>query len=249
MTTKADPLLTVLGCYGPFPAPGHACSGYLFAAGNTRIVCDLGAGALSLLLTQCTPEELDGIFLSHLHFDHFSDVLVLQYAVELLQKRGRPDFRIPIYAPSTPADHFALLSPERFIVHPVSDGESVTCKGLCVTYHAVRHPVEAYAMDIRFANGKRLFYTGDTGWFEGLIPLAAGADALLADTAFFKERDGQSGLPHMTTSQVSSLAKSADVGRLYCTHLPGMESSGENLQKEIDFTPCTVEKELGQYPI
>ena len=39
--------LTVLGCNGPYPAAGGACSGYLLETGDTRVLLDCGAGALA----------------------------------------------------------------------------------------------------------------------------------------------------------------------------------------------------------
>ena len=36
--------LTVLGCYGPYPPAGGACSGYLLEEGGTRVLIDCGNG-------------------------------------------------------------------------------------------------------------------------------------------------------------------------------------------------------------
>ena len=75
--------LKILGCHGPYAAkPGEATSGYLATFGNTRFVMDLGAGTLSRLLNEVKPDKIDGIFLSHLHYDHTSDMLTLKYALE-----------------------------------------------------------------------------------------------------------------------------------------------------------------------
>lgn len=52
--------LTVLGNTGPFPAPGGACSGYLFESKGSRIVLDFGSGVneaavKTLILTHLAP--------------------------------------------------------------------------------------------------------------------------------------------------------------------------------------------------
>ena len=73
--------LTILGNNGPFPAPGGACSGYLVESdsGETRILLDCGTGVLAHL-TQLTPDiHLDAVVLSHLHYDHMSDMLPMHY--------------------------------------------------------------------------------------------------------------------------------------------------------------------------
>ncbi|MBK5244372.1 MAG: hypothetical protein JJE18_04980 [Eubacteriaceae bacterium] len=41
--------LTVLGNTGPFPAPGGACSGYLFESNGSRIILDFGSGVMANL--------------------------------------------------------------------------------------------------------------------------------------------------------------------------------------------------------
>ena len=41
--------LTILGCYGPYPKAGGACSGYLLEDETTKILIDCGNGVLSRL--------------------------------------------------------------------------------------------------------------------------------------------------------------------------------------------------------
>ena len=239
--------LTVLGCHGPVPGPGGACSGYLLESGDTRLVCDLGSGTLSRLMALRPLDALSGIVLSHLHFDHCSDVPVLRYALEILQKQGRPDGRLPLYAPKTPESVFGLFSEEAFALHEIRPGMTARIGAFTLTFHPVRHPVEAYAVTAVDPAGRRLFYTGDTGWFDGLPELARGADVILADTAFLKEPDTGATRPHMTIAQAARLAREAHAGRLLCTHLPGMGNSDEIQGKDIDFVPATVVQELGCY--
>ncbi|MEG1756669.1 MAG: MBL fold metallo-hydrolase [Clostridia bacterium] len=235
--------LMVLGRFGPFPRPGGACSGYLVESGGTHLLCDLGSGTLSRLLDGFCLAQLDAVILSHLHFDHFSDMLVLQYALEASEKQGKRLHPLIVYAPDTPEAHRALLRSKYFDVRSIRDGMCVRIGSLCVTFRAVWHPVEAYAADIVDDNGKRLFYTGDTGWFDALVEYAAGADTLLADTAFLAEQDHGGSLPHLTTKQVGQLAREAGVKQLLCTHLYGMGTTDEQVEKEIDFVPSFVIKE------
>ena len=96
--------LTVLGRHGPYPRPGGACSGYLIEDGATRVLVDCGSGVLSRLLGILRPEELDAIVLSHLHFDHCSDLFVMRYALDQQERsrRGARSVRVPLYTPAEP---------------------------------------------------------------------------------------------------------------------------------------------------
>ena len=80
--------LTILGKYGPYPAAGGACSGYLIEQGSTRVLIDCGNGVLSRLQQVCKIKDLSAIVLSHLHSDHMADMLVLRYALEIGRVRG-----------------------------------------------------------------------------------------------------------------------------------------------------------------
>ena len=77
----------VLGCHGPFPGANGATSGYLLVSGGHRLLIDCGAGVLGKLAAKMDPAALDGVLLSHLHYDHMSDALVLQYQLQAAGKR------------------------------------------------------------------------------------------------------------------------------------------------------------------
>ena len=95
--------LTVLGRYGPYPAPGGATSGYLVESGGTRLLLECGSGVVSNLLRVCPATALAGVMLSHLHMDHAGDLGVLRYALEAAGAQ------LPAVAPDAPEDAAALL--------------------------------------------------------------------------------------------------------------------------------------------
>ena len=82
--------LTVLGCNGPYPEPDGACSGYLLESGETRVLIDCGTGTLARLTAIMPPEKLDAVILSHLHYDHMSDMLPLIYKLQGAACRPSP---------------------------------------------------------------------------------------------------------------------------------------------------------------
>jgi len=74
--------LTVLGSSCSIPRPGRACSAYLIAGAGTRAVVDFGSGALANLRFYCEPDQLDAVVISHMHADHFFDLIPLRYALK-----------------------------------------------------------------------------------------------------------------------------------------------------------------------
>ena len=214
--------LHVLGCHGPYPCAGGAASGYLIEAGDTRVLMDCGSGVMGRLLRVCDPAGLDAVLLSHLHFDHASDLTVLRYYLEIAGKT------LPLYLPGE--DHSALraiLEEGAYQVMPYPD--ELKIGGLAITALPVRHPVPCRAL--RITDGQRtLVFTGDTNDCPGLAAFAQGADALLADAAFL-ESEWTAQKPHMCAAGAARLAVEAGVGRLYLTHLP-VRHDASTLEKE-----------------
>ncbi|MDO4571742.1 MAG: MBL fold metallo-hydrolase [Clostridia bacterium] len=234
--------LCVLGRCGPFPRAGEACSGYLLCENETHILLDCGAGVLSRLRAALDLAALDAVVLSHLHFDHCGDMAVLRYALEQLP---RPP--LPVYCPMEPAYARAIFDAPVFELRPISDGRRTDIGAFSLRFHAMTHPVPSFGAMIS-GGGARLFYTGDTGWFEGLPALAKGADALLADCCF-TDADADRPPIHLSARQAGRLARAAGAGTLYCTHLYGGADGDAALQKEVDFSPAVVVQERGRYII
>lgn len=202
--------ITVLGCYGPYPAPGEATSGYLIRVGGRKILLDLGAGALGKMMKILRPEELDCVLFSHLHYDHMSDAFVLRYYLEL--NRGKLDVYVPAEERS---ERRTMLDTPVFRVHDLPESGEVC--GIQVSSFPVKHPVPCRAIRLE-AEGKTFVFTGDTNYFEGLEGFCRGADVLFADSAFTREQWGEA-KPHMSAELCGRLAAESSAGGLYLTHL------------------------------
>ena len=203
--------LHVLGCNGPFPAPGGACSGYLIESDSskTRIVLDMGSGTLGRLNALFDPAiGLDALILSHLHYDHMSDVPVLGYLLDFSQRES-----LKLICPDTPADVRKLLK-GKFDVYPPKD---VAIGEFHIEFMRVRHPVETYAVKIT-GDDSKFVYTGDTNECAEIELFCDGAETILAD-AGLSRRDWTPGKPHMHPAMCAELAKKARAGSLILTHI------------------------------
>jgi len=203
--------LTILGNNGPYPAPGGACSGYLLESdsGNTTILLDCGTGVLARLPEYTDLEKIDAVVLSHLHFDHMSDMLPMQYALQF-SPRKRP---LNVYAPAQPAAVRTLLSGNFTDIWPMRE---TTIGEMKISFCPVRHPVETYAVCVE-CDGARLVYTGDSNTDFALELFCDKADLLLAD-AGLSSADHTDAAPHLSAALRGKLAKDTGAKRLILTH-------------------------------
>ena len=73
--------ITVLGKSPSWQDAGGACSGYLVQEGDTSALLDCGNGVFSKLRVYADYVDVDAVVLSHLHADHFLDLVPFAYAL------------------------------------------------------------------------------------------------------------------------------------------------------------------------
>lgn len=244
--------LTVLGRHGPFPAPGGACSGYLVQTDSTTLVIDLGSGTLSNLRRIIPELKVDAVLLSHLHSDHMGDMLILRYALPQFRARGiAVNLPLPVIAPETPETEFRELSSSGvYEMTAAKEGLKLRLGDINVAFYSSSHPVETYAIELEH-EGKRIFYTGDTGLHPALVSQCKGADILLADTCFLNSEKQGEIAPHLTAGEAGMVAKEAKAGQLICSHLwGGVDRSSEVLAQAKEHFPNTlIAEEMHEYHI
>ncbi len=70
-TSETRMLVTMLGTGTPYPDAGHFGSAILVEAGEKKLLFDCGRGVvIRLAQTGIRPNQIDGLFLTHLHSDH-----------------------------------------------------------------------------------------------------------------------------------------------------------------------------------
>ncbi|MFD8751474.1 MBL fold metallo-hydrolase [Kitasatospora sp. NPDC059577] len=221
-----EPLrLTVLGSATPYPSADNPCSGYLVSGAGARVWVDAGSGTLGPLQRHARLDELDAIWISHLHADHCADLLTAYYGA--LYADVRLAAPIPLYGPRGTADRLAAFltntarrSPveSAFAVTELSDGHRVRVGGLTLVSRAVEHGMPAFALRVE-AGGRSLVYSGDTAPCDALTELADGCDLLLCEAESSEPEPGDGALVHHTPEQAGTTAAAARASRLLVTHV------------------------------
>lgn len=208
--------LTLLGVYGPFPAAGKGCSSYLVEDGDTRILLDCGSGSLSRLRALIPGRmRLDAIVLSHLHADHCGEIDLFRYLMEF----GLCDAPVTLFSPEIERFTSPVFRPVR-----TYDGFEAKIGTMTLRFSEVRHAVKTTGVRITDENGRSLFYTGDSAWFDGIEDITKDADLLLADACLVDESNKKALKNHMTVFEVMRLRAAAHCGRAVLTHRFGGET-------------------------
>lgn len=223
--------LTILGCSGSVPSPDSPCSGYLVESGDTRILLDLGNGALGALQRHLDPFRLDAVLFSHLHPDHCADMAALTV---LRRYYPNPPYdptanRLPVHAPGAAPDRFAALDAPNATdrigadLSDVFDFRALSGAPLRIGPFEVRPVPVAHVCPGSWgfrvaAEGAVLAYTGDTGPCPQLGELAADADVLLSEASWPDSPDAPADV-HLSGRQAGEVAESAGARRLLLTHL------------------------------
>ena len=227
--------IIVLGCWAPYPAPGGACPGYLVKTGQKSFLLDCGNGTLGKLQEHLDFRALDGVFISHLHPDHYLDLFPLRHAIEGSLKDGTRKAKLKLFLPSQPRETFIKLYDFKtaFKIIPIetlAETEKIQAEevreyrvnAVCkVKFFPTKHPMLAYSMVIEEKGGdgiKRFAYSGDTGYKQKLIEFWHKADLLLVEASLQEEHKEMTKLGHLTAKEAGQLGRLAQVEKLILTH-------------------------------
>lgn len=218
--------LTVLGNHGPFaPAGNHATSGYLYEENGVKIVLDLGAGTLTRLLAATDIGDIDAIYISHLHFDHTSDLLTLGY-MPLKNK-------IRVLVHKTDSEYCRILfSSPVFDVVCIDENSCLNIGGLELSFFRMVHPETDHAIMIK--GEKNFVYTGDTIMNDRLAELAANTDIMLADCTKPVDFNG----PHMRFADAEILTKANPSLKIIATHIGAGDEIPEDFRYSDRISVC-----------
>jgi ribonuclease BN (tRNA processing enzyme) len=215
--------LTIVGSSGTFPGPTSGCSSYVVEHEGFRLLLDMGNGSTGALQSACGLLAPNALVVSHLHGDHYLDLITYTYARRYHPVGAVP--RLPVFGPTRIREAIvgaysrdvASLIDDTYDIHPLEHDQTLTIGPFEVELRAVNHTIETYGMRIS-AGGRTLAYSADTGVSEALVDLARDADLFLCEASYLDDEDNPPNV-HLTGREAAEHATRADAHRLVLTHL------------------------------
>lgn len=217
--------LTTIGTGTAAPHPTRVASAHFVEAGDVRLLLDCGSGSVHRMAAVGVQwQSITHVALTHFHADHVADLVMLVMAFRWGQLPPR-DTPLTLYGPAGTGALLerlaALYGPWMlapgfpFTIRDIAPDELVQLpSGVRLSAHPVPHTAESVAYSVEHGE-RRLVYTGDTGYDEGLASWAAGADVLLSECSL---PDALAVKGHLTPREVGALAAIAKPTRLVLTH-------------------------------
>jgi ribonuclease BN (tRNA processing enzyme) len=214
--------LTILGA-GPAytDRPGATGAAYLLRAAREALLLDLGQGSFPALASRVEPSTLRAVLVSHLHPDHFIDLVPLRH---YLRYEFSPPRHVRVIGPAGLADRIDALHAEPGFTAATLDVETVGRGGPTIGLFGVEaglvtHTDESYAYRVTApGDDGGLVYSGDCGRAADLLPLVRPGDTLLTEISF-GAGPVPAGALHLDGPAVGQLAAEARAGRVLLTHL------------------------------
>ena len=261
--------VTILGKSPSWQDAGGACSGYLIQSGESNVLLDCGNGVFGKLRERIDYVDLDAVLLSHLHADHWLDLVPYSYALTYAPKQ-QP---VPVHTwpgTDTPARP-RLIAPQgateifrrvvgswgnedlienAFELEEYSAGDSVRVGEIEASFHPVPHFIDTFAVNVRADGSGKLSYSADTRPGEEIVEIVRDADLLLMEATLPRpERTGLRG--HLTPEEAGDHAKRAGAKRLVLTHISdelGDEWAREEAERAFG-GPVEVAREGAAYDL
>jgi ribonuclease BN (tRNA processing enzyme) len=237
--------LTVVGCSPAWPNPGGAQSGYLLE-GPGRLLLDCGPGVLPRLRAAEGWPRIDALVITHLHLDHFGDLVPWIFGAAFGPGRDFP--RPQLWVPAGSKDEllalgagmaFGPMLDHAFELHTYEDGEPFEAAGFTLTPFRVPH-YDRLTFALRVSDGRRtLAYSGDSAPSDQLARAAADADLFLCEATLAESREGDL-RGHLSVEEALAAYRASGAGRLVLVHRPAELPSPAEVARASDGDRYTV---------
>lgn len=218
-------IITMLGTAGGMASESRSSAGILIEYGKKKILFDCGPDTSKKIAeAHINVNDINDIFISHGHIDHFIGLPMLVMHQMMLHGRTEP---VNIYIPDGVYDYlreimvlYDIKIPFEIKFHEYSDGKVVECRdSFDVIPFRVEHSCEkAYGFRIIDPLKNKIIYTGDTQICDRVKEESMNADILIHDATYGSDHDGVLH-GHSKVDGVVELAIASHVEYLILTHI------------------------------
>lgn len=231
--------LVVLGSGTSVPHPQRTAAAFWLEVSSGLVLLDCSADATHRMAEeQVDWPNLDAVWISHLHLDHCgglaSFLFGLRWAPQT-QARQKP-LRIfgcqgtgNFLRAIDESNHYRLFEQAFPIdLREANNEDFEMLPGLQARTFSTPHTRESMALRLTDKVGASVVYTSDTGYSEELASFARGADLLILECSFWRNKPTPK---HLDLEEAMRLARLAEPRRLALTHLYP-EWDGINLESK-----------------
>ncbi len=225
--------LTVLGTSPAFVNSDNACAGYLLRGHRTAVMLECGPGSVGKLRKFTEPHLLDAVVVSHLHADHYLDLVTMRYGLRYWQSREQG--KLPVFLPPGGVQRLrrigaligesATFFDDVFSLEEYRPSSPLRIGPLVFQFQPVLHYVPSYGVRVRCENSTPgnscMAYSADAGPCEELVAVARNADLFLCEATLLDAGEEPPGIRgHLTALEAGDYARRAGARRLLLTHFP-----------------------------
>ena len=240
---KNEMIIKPLGTVSTFCYLDKCCPGFLIECGKRKIMLDCGNGISKYL---DLPNDFNNlsIIISHLHSDHYGELLSLAQTSLVFKRLGYINDRIKVYIPEGDKvevlenykdtdgwaasrlveknlidfDYLLNLEKDGYIEFiPYKTNKKISYDELEISFS--RNPHQLITHSIKLENDiVKLVYSSDTGYKGNTLEkFSKDADLLICESTFLNGQFRKDDY-HLYASEAGKIAKSANVKKMLLTH-------------------------------
>jgi ribonuclease BN (tRNA processing enzyme) len=235
--------LVVLGSGTSVFHPQRAAAGFWLQTEHGSLLLDCSADAPHRMAEEGLDwPNLDAVWISHLHLDHCAGLAPLLFGMKHAPQTRSRKKALRIFACTgtrklldavDDTNNYQLSKlPFPLDLTEISAHNSAETfeplEGLTATTLSTPHRPESLALRLTDNRGTTIVYTSDTGFSEDVARFAHGADLLVLECSFFRNKPIQT---HLDLGEAMRMAALAEPRKVVLTHLYP-EWDGVNLEVE-----------------